>query len=298
MKATTSSLALLLAVSTADAAISLSGPSVGAGWIAVAANYDFLDDQQTGDPASDIVGTAVSPGFFTAFDSNYALSPTQSGPALAFRTRLDDAGNGGNFTRNLWIGIDADLNGSVDAFIGVDTQSNKVSIGIYDSGSDLPTDNTGPSNTTIEKIPAYTAAGVAGVNYNYRAVTTGDGGTRLDLTGATDGTDTDFYVSCVVSFTDLAAFLTTELPAAFNATTPFTVNTPIRYVLGTSTQGNSLNQDLGGIDNNNFVKTDTWQNLGGFSPIMTPTGQLVPEVSATLLALIGSVFGFAFNRRR
>ncbi|MEY3897944.1 MAG: hypothetical protein RLZZ214_3465, partial [Verrucomicrobiota bacterium] len=122
MKIAHPSIALLFSISAANAAISLSGPSVGAGWIQLGANYDFLDDQQTGDPASDIVGTASSPGFFTAFDN--AGTPSLTDGSIGFRVRLDDHGGNTNnpkFDRNLWIGIDADLNGSIDAFIGVAT---------------------------------------------------------------------------------------------------------------------------------------------------------------------------------
>jgi hypothetical protein len=295
MKISTSLLSLVSAISTANAAISLSGPSVGAGWIALGANYDFLDDQQTGDPASDIVGTAESPGFFTAFDNAGTASLTDG--SIGFRVRLDDAGNGGAFTRNFWVGIDANRDGSIDAFIGVATPSQTTILGIYDSGGNT---NISPSTTSIANLtPTYTYTANA-ANYNYRAVNyLTDGGTLNDLTPT--GTDTDYYVSCIVSFSDVAAFLTAQLPNVFNASNPFTENTPLRYVLGTSTQSNSLNQDLGGINNKTLTKKDedkTWTELGGFSPTISGSGQLVPEVSATLLALIGSVFGFAFNRRR
>lgn len=84
----------------------------------------------------------------------------------------------------------------------------------------------------------------------------------------------------------------------FKATTPFTENTPLSYVLGTSTQSDSLNQDLGGINDKTADLASTWTALGGFSPTISESGQLVPEVSATLLVLVGSVFGLAFNRRR
>ncbi len=300
MKLPYSPIALLFSISAAHAAISLSGPSVGAGWIMLGANYDFLDDQQTGDPASDIVGTAASPGFFTAFDN--AGTPSLTDGSLAFRVRLDDHGGNNNdikFDRNLWIGIDADLNGSVDAFIGVATPSQSVTLGIYDSGTGT---NTSPNTTTIATLtPTYTYTANA-ANYDYRAVNyLSDGGTLNDLTPG--GTDTDYYVSCIVSFADVAAFLTAQLPAVFNATNPLTENTPLRYVLGTSTQSNSLNQDLGGIDNSKAAKVDlsqTWTNLGGFSPTLSASGQLaaVPELSASLLAVIASALSFSFHRRR
>ena len=86
MKAVLPSLCLLAYATGANAAISLSGPSVGAGWISLGANYDFPDDQQTGDPASDIVGSAASPGFFTAFDN--AGTPSLTDGSIGFRSNL------------------------------------------------------------------------------------------------------------------------------------------------------------------------------------------------------------------
>ncbi len=297
MKFHLSLIALLFSPSAAHAAISLAGPSVGAGWIALGANYDFLEDQQTGSPASDIVGTAASPGFFTAFDN--AGTPSLTDGSIAFRVRLDAAGGTNNdpkFDRNLWVGIDADLNGSVDAFIGVATQGQTTTLGIYDSGTGL---NTSPNTTTIAPLTQTYTYAAGPTNYNYRAVSTpGDGGTLNDLTPG--GTDTDYYVSCLVSFADVATFLTAQLPLIFNAGNQFTENTPLRYVLATSTNSNTLNQDLGGIDNKTANLAQTWTALGGFSPTITGSGQLVvvPELSSSLLAVVASALSFSFHRRR
>jgi hypothetical protein len=298
MKFHLSLIVLLFSPSAAHAAISLSGPSVGAGWIALGANFDFLDDQQTGDSASDIVGTAASPGFFTAF--NNAGTPSLTDGSLAFRVRLDDRGGNNNnikFDRNLWVGIDADLNGSLDAFIGVATPGGNTTIGIYDAGTGA---NISPNTTTIATLTTtYTYASSA-ANFNYRPVNFAtDGGTTNDLTPGSTG-DTDYYVSFSVSFSDVATFLTAQLPTVFTASTPFTENTPIRYVLGTSTQSNSLNQDLGGVNNKNFSGTSTWTTLGAFSPTITATGQLVavPELSSSFLAIVVSALSFSFHRRR
>jgi hypothetical protein len=293
-----SPIALLFSYSAAHAAFSLGGPSVGAGWIAVGVNYDFIADQQTGDPASDIVGTAANPGFYTAFDNGGTPSLTDG--ALAFRVRLDDRGGNNNtirFDRNLWVGIDADLNGSVDAFLGVSTPSQNVILGIYDAGSG---NNTSPNTTTIGSLTTTYTYSAVSTNYNYRPVNSvSDGGSLNDLTPG--GTDTDYYVSFQLSFAAIATFLTAQLPGVFTVASPLTENTPLRYVVGTSTQSNTLNQDLGGIDNSGAADLNqTWTALGGFTPIISATGQLasVPECSATLLAIVASALGFSFNRRR
>lgn len=291
MKATLSFLLFSAAVSNADP-IPLSGPS-NVGWRSLGANFDFTNDQQTGDPASDIVGSADNPGFFTTFDDNSTTSLTDG--YLGFRVRLDDQSNTVDFGRNLWIGVDADLSGSVDAFLGLNMQggTSSAEIGIFSPGSGL---NTSPNTTTVEST-SYTDPNVApsAANYNYRAVNfTTDGGTSNDI-GTDNKADTDFYLSFLVPFADLVSFLGNKTPNPIS----INQNTSLRYVLGTSTQPNSFNQDLGGIDNSKKANVDldqTWAVLGGFTPTTTPSG--VPECSASLLAFIGSMLTFGFRRRR
>jgi hypothetical protein len=296
MKTTLPYCCLLFSVAASNAAIiSIGGSS--SNWNSLGANYDFLNDQQTGDPASDIVGNATNPGFFTAFDNAGTSSLTDGN--LGFRIRLDDHGGSTNtieFGRNLWVGIDADLSGSIDAFLGLNMQGGTNEMGIFSPGSGL---NTSPSTTSVASAPTAPYSYTPGVsNYNYREVNFGAVDSPLTDIGAVGpGTkaEPDYYVSFLIPFADVAAFLTNAMPTKFNATTPFTENTPIRYVLGTSTQVNSFNQDLGGIDGQ--VNSGlTWEVLGGFTPTTTPSG--VPECSASLLAFIGSVLTFGFRRRR
>jgi hypothetical protein len=295
MKATLPYYCLLFSVAASNAAIiSIGGSS--SNWNSLGANYDFLADQQTGDPASDIVGNADNPGFFTAFDNNNDSASLTDGN-LAFRIRLDDHGGSNSniaFGRNLWVGIDADLSGSIDAYLGLNMQGSTQEMGIFSPGSDL---NTSPNTTSVDSAPTAPYSYTPGAsNYNYRAVNfTTDGGTTNDI-GAGNKAEPDYYVSFLVPFGDIAAFLTAAMPLKFNGSTPFTENTPIRYVLGTSTQSNSFNQDLGGV-NGQVNSSTTWTDLGGFTPTITPSGA-VPECSAALLAFVGSVLTFGFKRRR
>lgn len=295
MKIFTPSLALFFSISAADAAISLDGSS--SSWISLGDNFDFSGDQGTGIPASDIVGNGVNPGFYTSFDD--AGTPSLTDGFVAFRVRLNTAGNGGAFTGNVWFGIDADMSGSIDAFIGVGTQGQSTTLGIHDAGTGL---NTSPNTTSIASLtPLYTFAAVptpsASANFNYRAVTAADGGAQSVVDYGGDG-NPDYYLSCIVSFNSLVNFITantinpqTSQPV-FNAQNPFNQNSLVRYVVTTSNQRNTLNQDIGGIGDTED-RSQTWVQLGGFSNTVT-----VPEVSSTLLALIGSVFGMVFHRRR
>ncbi|MGL4399321.1 MAG: hypothetical protein ACRCXD_05605, partial [Luteolibacter sp.] len=123
--------------------------------------------------------------------------------SLAFRVRLDDRGGNSNeikFDRNLWVGIDAGLNGSVDALLGVATPSKNVILRIYDAGTGS---NTFPNTTTITTLTTTYTYTASATNYNYQAVNSvADGGALNDLT--TGGTDIDYYFSFQLSFSAIA----------------------------------------------------------------------------------------------
>ncbi|MES2474617.1 MAG: PEP-CTERM sorting domain-containing protein [Verrucomicrobiota bacterium] len=291
MKYSLCAFAFVALANTSHAAISLAGPS-GTGWVSLGANYDFLADQQTGDPASDIVGNAANPGFYTAFDD--LGTPSLTDGNIGFRIRLDDHGGNSNniaFGRNLWVGIDADLNGSVDVFLGVNLQGSGNHVRITSPGTGL---NTSPNTTSVSSSP-YKSFTLSASNYNYRAVAGTDGGgtinDTLDNTPSTAG-DTDYYLSFLVPFNDVVAYLNTKsVPISINQ------NTALRYVLATSTQPNTFNQDLGGV-NGGLSETRTWTEIGGFSPTISAGSQLVPEVSSSLLVLLGGMATVLRRRRR
>lgn len=264
--------------------IPLVGPTTE--WISLGADYDFFGDQQTGDAASDIVGTADDPGFFTAFDG--AGTSSLSDGFLGFRVRLDTAGgaSGPEFDRNLWVGIDADLNGSVDVFLGVNRQGAADELAIYAPGSG---ENVSPSTTTIAKT-AYATYSLTSTNYDYRLVDyLTDGGTTNDLTTSTSG-DPDYYLSFLLPFGEVVSFLENSLLSL-----SINEDTALHYIVATSTQSNSLNQDIGGVDGE-VNSTTTWEVLGSFTPTVDPTGEVIPEPSVAVL--LCSVMGLASLGRR
>ena len=280
MKVTPSQIFVFLCLAPwAQAAITVSDAS--AFWSPLPGNYDYLSDQQTGQTQGDIVGSATDPGFFIAFNNNGAASSTDG--TLGFRVRFDNFGgntNNPSFDRVAWVGIDANIDGSIDAFVGLNRQGNNSEIGIYLPGNDL---NTSPSTTSIASTPYVTYA-LTSQNYNYRAVDyVTDGGTINDLTPSSSG-DPDYYASFMIPFADLVTFLGTK-SIAVNDTTP------LRYIVATSTQTNSLNQDLGGV-NGSINSSTSWQDLNAF----TPSGA-VPEPSSALSAL-SSLAAFLLLRRR
>ena len=249
-------------------------------------NYDAIADQQ-GNIGGDIVGSGTNYGLLMVFNNNGTTSSTDG--TLGFRIRLDTATPPANkpvFDRAAWIGIDADLNGSVDVFIGANKSGGASTLGIYAAGAGA---NNTPATTSISTTPYnsptnpdYIIADTNPNNFNFRTVDFGagkDGGNTNDVTTATTG-DPDFYVSFMVPFADVVGFLATK---SINITD----QTPLRYIAATSTSANNLNQDIGGI-NGGSSSTATWESLGGFSQIVNSSGTVVvPESSTPLLALAG-----------
>lgn len=116
-----------------------------------------------------------------------------------------------------------------------------------------------------------------------------DGGTTNDNTPLTTG-DPDYYVSFAVPFADVVSFLNSK-------SIVINENSGLRYVVATSTQGNSLNQDLGGV-NGGINSTTSWEALGGFSPNISAGGQIIPEASSTVLITIGGLLACSYRRRK
>jgi hypothetical protein len=220
------------------------------------------------------------------FNDNGSTSHTDG--TLGYRLRLDDSGGPTNkpaFDRAAWIGIDADLNGSIDVFLGLNFSGSATDLGIYAPGTGA---NTGPSTTSISSTASYSYA-ISSSNYDYRLVNSAtDGGTTNDVTTTTTG-DPDYYVSFQVPFADVAAFLATR---SINITD----QSPLHYVSATSTQANSLNQDLGGV-NGGVNSTSTWSQIGGFTQTVYASGTVVPEPSSSLLALTALAAGVMRRRR-
>jgi hypothetical protein len=251
-------------------------------------NPDPSNDQQTGSSEGDIVGNSLHPSVYTMFGD--AGTPSTTDGNLAFRIRLGADVNPAGFKTAVFVGVDANRDGALDLFIGVNNSGAADTIGIWNPGAGL---NISPNTTTIVSTPLVTYTQTA-TNYNWAPVTlTNDPtvGTATDIDG---GGQNDHFLSFSVSFSDVVMQL------AARGITGFDENTPLAYVIATATQANSLNQDLNGVGKN-YDGAATWSTLGVLSDGMTPAGAVVPEANSVLcgtLPLLLALVHDYFRRKR
>lgn len=214
---------------------------------------DYLQDQQTGSGtvSQDIVGDASFPSTYVHFNED----------TLAFRIRVNDIDGGSNsstyhFKNFAFIGVDADINGSIDFFIGAYNPSGSNGrIGIY--GSNPGYLNISPSTTGISGKPVMAYKPVRFSNY---AITMAEGS---QFNG-----NADYFISFSVPVADIANAVS-GLGLTFGKSTPF------RFMTGTAAQDNSFNQDLNGMDKSGWSSGGTWNSLGVFSGVVSADGTAV-----------------------
>jgi len=242
---------------------------------------DYFDDEQTGRPESDLVGNAGHPAAYFNFDN--ANTPSLTDGTLAFRVRVgSDLPQLGTFDSVLFIGMDGNSDGALDIFLGADNKGGTPEIKIWDAGTGL---NISPSTTSVSAPPGQFSYGETSANFDFSQVsaTIDPPATIFDLD--VDGT-TDRFVSFSLPFADVVSEMSRLAGIGISE------NSVVRFVIATSTQANSLNEDLNGIPKN-FTPTLTWAQLGGLS---SPTQ--LPEPGTGLLAGLGLAAFACFDRFR
>jgi hypothetical protein len=286
----------VMAGSAAFGAIPLNSPTTD--WTAVpyvgAARTDYLDDEQTGINESDLVGSApgaaaLQTAFYFDFD----------GVSIGFRVRVDGDSNPPGYTGAIWVGLMLGTNDdTVDLFAGVINKGPTSQIGFYKPG---PGANVSPSTTTIvDGSPLY-AENISASNFLWTAVTVGPsgndpvpGGTANISSGGSKGDkDNDYFATWVLPFSQLQAAAASLPNGGFTVTS----STPIRFVVGTSEQANSMNQDLNGTSGNT-TSASTFATLGAVSPVVTASGGVVPEPAVVGLVAVAVPLVFGMRRRR
>ena len=244
---------------------------------------DVYDDERTGSPEADIVGNASNPAFYYRFDDNGTPSTTDG--SIGFRVRIGADKSPAGFDHFMGVGLDANGDGALDLFVAVDNSGNPDRVGIFAAGTGA---NTSPSTTSINSTPLFSYA-LSVSNYNFSAVTAtiDPPATSVDLDA--DGNN-DYFVTFVVPFGDVRSALAAQGIGGFDDTSS------MRLVVGSSTQPNALNQDLGG-PNGGTTSTSTWSALGAISNSLSAAGGFpVPEPGTGLLVAFG-LCGLAASRR-
>ena len=241
--------------------------------------FDPVVDQQTGSAEGDIVGNAQHASVYTSFGD--ANTPSKTDGDLAFRIRLGADVNPTGFKTAAFVGIITNAaSGKIDLFVGVNNSGNADQVGIYGPGAGL---NTSPSTTSITSaIISYTPTAT---NYNWSPVNTTIDPTVGPATDIDGGGQNDYFLTLSVPFSDIVAQL------AARGITGITEDSTFSYVIATSTQGNSLNQDLNGVLGS-VNSSSSWASLGALSDPTSPVSA-VPEVNPAFLVvlLLGIVIG-------
>jgi hypothetical protein len=271
---------------TASMTVDVTSPTTSWTPVTYGSNHpDPSNDQQTGSSESDIVGDASHPSAYTTFGDAGTASLTDG--TLGFRVRLGADQSPAGFKGALFVGIDANGDGALDLFIGVNNSGSSDMIGIWNPGAGA---NISPNTTSIVSaaLVSYT---ITAINYNWTAVnSTIDPtvGSATDLNG--DGKN-DYFLTFSVPLADVIAQLNAR------GITGIDQNSVFSYVIATATQANSLNQDLNGVGGS-YDGNATWSTLGVLSDPLTGGGIPVPEPSAAFVAAMVAAIAIAQSNFR
>lgn len=277
-------------VGAASSAILVSGSTTA--WTPVTyANPNQSDpsnDEQANSRDLDIVGNATHPSFYTQFDGGG--TPSLIDGEIGFRIRVAGDSNPGGFKGTAWIGMDVDSSGSIDLFAGV---IDGTTIGFYRAGGDA---NISPNTTSVSTNNAYYTVGASSSNYSFMQVNSTNNpianlNINLDNGSGGGATHNDYFLTVALPFDRLVLAVNSLNIAGL----VFNESTPLRFVVATSNQSNSINGDLNGVPLNYNVNS-TWSALGAFTGTTSANG-LIPEPSGALLAL-GSLGFLGLLRRR
>jgi large repetitive protein len=288
---------LLPGILVAAAIFSLSPKAFGATdprspttqWTPVLYEYqDLADpsgDQPAGNAELDIVGNTLQSSLYLQYDNAGPGNGTDG--SLGFRLRIGADAYPQGYSFAAFVGLDANLDGKPDLFIGVNNLGCGDFIGIWSPG---PGRNTSPKTTTLAGQPLF-SYGETTALYGLTSVSPATDPSTQSCDLNRDHR-TDQFLSFFVPFSDVLSALDS---LGFDS---FTASTPVAFLAATATHGNLLDGDLNGV----FGGTNSrpsWSQLGAFSQVCTLDNLApVPEPSAAaLLCLGGSLARFRLLKR-
>lgn len=255
-------------------------------------------DQQTGQGADDFVGDGANGyyGFYYKFGQVDFGTGGGSQDAMLFRFRLNALGlqqGTPKFTGNIRMGVDGDGDGSVDLFFGVSTtQAQTPEIVFQNPTGTAVNANTSPSTSALGTAYGTTAGNSA--NFSYTEVT--DGSTYH--TNKPNEPNTDAFLTFAISFSTFKTYLEAQLAPG----TVITLDSFVRFLAFSSTQGNSVNQDVYGLGPLSVSANDNlrFDQGGGFTNYYSANGKVIPEPETMVqFAVFASVgLGMACRRKR
>lgn len=243
--------------------------SLSTQWMPVLHGSNFVSDpsgdEQAGNSELDIVGNGIAPSLYMQSTDGY----------LGFRLRLGANTNPLGFDGCALIGLDMNLDGALDLFVGVDNQGNQDKIGIWAPGSGA---NTSPKNTSVGV--QYRAYSETFPIYNYSPISSVSDPTYGD-NGLNTHQPADQFLSFFVPLAGIKSALAAEGIVC-------SCDNLMSLVAVTSTQLNSLNADICGV-NGGINSCQSWTQLGATNtmPIhLCPVPEPAPDF---LFALAGGV---------
>lgn len=216
---------------------------------------DVLNDQQTGQGSDDF---SVN-GFFMNYE-------TVNGVLTQFVRFQFNVFDSKGFRGNVRLGVDANYDGDIDLFYGVTVTGGNNNSGIFfqNPGTGL---NISPSTTSL--LSSYGRVALTSDNYSYTV---------------SDVISDDSMLSFAVSFNSINSALN-------NLGININEDSYLRYVAFTSTQDNSINQDLyGSTVVNTSIRFDEgvfteYSNFSGNIPIV-PEPQVYGAIFMTLCLIL------------
>jgi hypothetical protein len=229
---------------------------------------DATYDQQTGQGADDFVGDATN-GYYGFY---YKFGQIGGVDSLVFRFRLNLLGisqGSPKFTGNIRLGVDGDGDGNVDLFFGVSTTQGQTPEIVFQNPTGTALDaNTSPNTSALGTV--YGSIATTTSNYYYSEVTDGSS----YHTNKVNVPNTDAFLTFALPFSTFKTYLEAQLTAK-----TITLQTYLRFVAFSSTQGNAVNQDVYGSTGIGTVRYDQG---GGFTNFYNANGNVIPEASTVV----------------